>query len=257
MATTSATAANTNASNLEKGNGAPLGGTTSNEQTLHNQRISHAVTPGGHPVDTTQPGFPVFHRRIANPAPLGLFSFASTTLVLSLFNVSTRGINTPNVIVGMAMACGGLAQLLAGMWEFAAGNTFGATAFTSYGAFWMSFGLIYWPSSGILTAYADVPGQLSSALGIYLITWFIFTFIMLLATFKSSGGLFSVFFFLTITFMLLSIGEFQASAGAHKAGGVFGIITAFCAYYTGAAGLYTSDSTYFTLPAYDLNRKNH
>jgi hypothetical protein len=150
------------------------------------------------------------------------------------------------------MGFGGLAQLLAGMWEFACGNTFGATAFTSYGAFWLSFGLIYWPSSGILTAtYAE--GELASALGIYLMAWFIFTFLMMLGTLKSSVGLFAVFFFLTITFLLLAIGEFMESATVHKAGGGMGLVTAFCAFYTGASGIYTPETSYFTLPTIDLS----
>ena len=72
----------------------------------------------------------------------------------------------------MALGFGGLAQLLAGMWEFATGNTFGATAFTSYGGFWLSYGIIQWPSSGIKAAYTD-PKELASALGIYLMAWFV------------------------------------------------------------------------------------
>lgn len=69
--------------------------------------------------------------------------FAATTFILSMYNVHARGNETPNVVLGMALAYGGLAQFLAGMWEFASGNTFGATAFSSYGAFWFSFGCIY------------------------------------------------------------------------------------------------------------------
>ncbi|ELU38109.1 GPR1/FUN34/yaaH family domain-containing protein [Rhizoctonia solani AG-1 IA] len=76
---------------------------------------------------TISRAFPVYHRKLANPAPLGLFGFASTTLILSLYNAGARGITTPNAVVGMALGVGGLCQLLAGMWEFATGNTFGAT----------------------------------------------------------------------------------------------------------------------------------
>lgn len=85
----------------------------------------------------------VFHRKFANPAPLGLLGFGATTFILSMYNVQARGITTPNVVLGMALGYGGLVQLLAGMWEFAAGNTFGATAFSSYGGFWFSFGALY------------------------------------------------------------------------------------------------------------------
>lgn len=215
--------------------------------------INRAITPGGHPLDTSQPAFPVYHRKLANPAPLGLLAFATTTFVLSWYNCGVRDITHPNVIVGMAFGFGGLVQLLAGMWEFASGNTFGATAFSAYGGFWLSFGLIYWPSSGILSA-AYGSGELASALGIYLIAWFVFTFLMLLGTLKSSMALFSVFFFLTITFMLLAIGEFLENNSVHKAGGALGLVTAFCAFYTGISGVLTPETSYFSLPTGDLSR---
>jgi succinate-acetate transporter protein len=207
-------------------------------------------------MDVSQPGFPIYHRKFGNPGPLGLFSFASTTLILSLFNVSARGIHTPNLIVSMAIGVGGLVQLLAGMWEFAAGNTFGATAFSSYGGFWISFALIFWPSSGISAAYTNAD-EFASALGIYLMTWFTFTFIMFIATHKSSVALSSVFFFLWITFLLLGVAEFTGNATITKAGGAFGIITALCAYYAGAAGLYTDESSYVQLPLMSLARPNN
>jgi succinate-acetate transporter protein len=105
----------------------------------------------------------------------GLISFASTTLLLSFVNVRARGVFQPNIIIGMGLAVGGLCQLLAGMWEFAAGNTFGATAFSSYGGFWISFALIFIPGTGIVSSLG---ADFSDALALYLATWFIFTFIM-------------------------------------------------------------------------------
>jgi succinate-acetate transporter protein len=107
-----------------------------------------------------------------------------------MFNVQTRGITHPNVVVGMAIFAGGLTQFIAGMWEFPRGNVFGATgapvsllslpphrplaAFSSYGAFWMSYATIFIPSSGVLAAYSD-PDELASALGIYLVAWLMVT----------------------------------------------------------------------------------
>jgi succinate-acetate transporter protein len=194
---------------------------------------------------------PIAPRRVklGNPGPLGLFSFASTTLILSLYNVGARGITTPNVVVGMALFCGGLAQLLAGMWEFATGNTFGATAFTSYGAFWLSFAALLIPGSGIGAAYAAStdPAQIVDAIAIYLITWAVVTFLFFLATLRKSVGLSVLFFFLTITFMLLAIADFSGTATIGKAGGGFGIVTALVAYYCGLAELLTEDDA-FTLP---------
>ena len=78
------------------------------------QQPIRALTPGGHPQDTSQPAFPIYHRKFANPAPLGLFGFAATTFVLSMYNISARGVSVPNVVVGLALGYGGLAQLLAG-----------------------------------------------------------------------------------------------------------------------------------------------
>jgi len=207
-------------------------------------------------MDPTQPGFPIFHRKFANPAPLGLMGFAATTFVLSFYNTGARGITTPNVIVGLALGYGGLAQLLAGMWEFAAGNTFGATAFSSYGAFWISFALIYWPSSGILDAYeGNAANQLDQALGFYLTAWTLVTFIFLIACLRSSMALVSVFFFLTITFALLAGHAFVGTAAVGVAGGAFGIITAFCAFYVALAGLLTPDTAFFMIPIGPLGPK--
>jgi len=219
-----------------------------------------ALTPGGHPQDSSQPAFPIYHRRFANPAPLGLFGFAATTFVLSMYNVKARGVTVPNVVVGLAIGYGGLAQFLAGMWEFAAGNTFGATAFASYGAFWWSYAIIQIPWFGIAEGNYNANGvpeaQLANAVGIYLSAWFIFTFIMFLAAFRSSVGLLSLFFFLDITFLLLFVAEFTGNGKVQTAGGSFGILTAAIAWYVGAAGLLTPDTSYFTLPVIELSRKD-
>jgi len=178
--------------------------------------------------------------RIGNPGALGLFSFASTTLMLSLYNIQTRNIHHPNVVVGMAVFCGGLAQLLAGMWEFPRGNVFGATAFSSYGAFWMSYATILIPGSGIVAAF-DSPDELASGLGIFLVAWTLVTFFLLIAALRKNIGFIALFLFLTITFALLAGGEFTGSLTVTKAGGVLGVITAFIAYYVGLSELLTAE----------------
>ncbi|KAJ6480314.1 Gpr1 family protein [Mycena sanguinolenta] len=177
---------------------------------------------------------------IGNPASLGLFSFASTTFILSFYNVSVDGITTPNVVVGMALFCGGLAQLLAGMWEFPRGNAFGGTAFTSYGAFWLSFGTIFLPGTGITAAY-DSDKELNNALGIYLFSWFIVTFLFFIVSLRKSISFIALFGFLSITFLLLGVGKFVTNPDITKAGGAFGIITAFIAYYIGLADLLAAE----------------
>jgi len=190
------------------------------------------------------------HRRsqIANPAPLGLFAFASTTLVLSLYNVGARGIAVPNVVVGMALFYGGLAQLLAGMWEFVTGNTFGATAFTSYGAFWLSFATLFIPGSGIGDAYkAAAPGMEDDAIGIFLMAWMVLTALFFVGSLRKSIGLSALFFFLTTTFFILGIGFLNKKINIIKIGGYCGIVTAAIAYYCGLAEMLTQNDL-FTLP---------
>ncbi|KAF7724209.1 hypothetical protein EC973_001228 [Apophysomyces ossiformis] len=191
---------------------------------------------------------------IANPGPLGLCGFALTTFVLSLHNA---GAGVPadgphNVVTGLAFFYGGLVQLLAGMWEFKTGNTFGATAFSSYGGFWLSFGLIFIPGANITAAYKD-PSVLDKSLGFYLIGWAIFTGIMLIASHRSSVGLVSLFFFLFVTFVLLAAAKFNNSLTTQVAGGAFGVITAVIAWYNALSGLLTKDSSYFLLPTGRLN----
>ncbi|KAH9947057.1 FUN34 transmembrane protein [Amylocystis lapponica] len=188
-------------------------------------------------------------RKYGNPGPLGLYAFASTTLLLSLFNVTARDIHTPNLIVGMALFVGGLVQLLAGMWEFACANTFGATAFSMYGAFWMSFGTIYVPGSGILTSYTSKE-ELGSAVGLYLFMWFIVTFLLFIASLRRNLGMIALFFFLTLTFLMLGVSNIVPSSAADtaKAGGALGIVTAFIAFYVGTAQLLIREESWFTIP---------
>ncbi|EJT99113.1 hypothetical protein DACRYDRAFT_32343, partial [Dacryopinax primogenitus] len=196
----------------------------------------------------TQPAFPIYHRRLANPSPLGLYSFASTTLMLSLINVGARGLTVPQAVIGMAYGYGGLCQLLAGMWEFASGNTFGATAFSSYGGFWISYGILNTPAFGVSAAYTgEAASQLPNALGIYLEMWFIVTTLIFFGTFRSSFALVFLFFTLSLTFLLLGISNLLAEPACQTAGGAFGIIAALTAYYAGSAGLYSPDASYVPL----------
>src|SRR5579872_4386042 len=149
---------------------------------------------------------------VANPAPLGLCAFALTTFVLSSINAGWFPAGATNIIVGLALFYGGIPQLLAGMWEFRAGNTFGATAFTSYGAFWLSLGVIFIPGFGIGSALGTA---LHPALGLFLLGWTIFTGLMFLGTLRANMALITVFGLLFLTFLALTIGELAPSDGAH------------------------------------------
>jgi len=203
----------------------------------------------------SQPAFPIYHRRIGNPAPLGVLSFAAPTFILSMFNIQADGITVGNLVVGMALIVGGLTQLLAGMWEFICGNTFGGTVFTLFSGFWMSYGLIFLPFVGIMDAYTATPeaaAQLHNALGIYLMTWFLLIFIMIFATLRSSFALCFLIILVDITILVLGVAEFTQSVAITKAGGGLGIASALLAFYVGAATLYTQENSYIRLPTGEL-----
>lgn len=170
---------------------------------------------------------------VADPAPLGLAAFALTTFVLSCFNsgiVSTRG---ESAVLGLALAYGGVAQLLAGMWEFRNGNTFGALAFSSFGAFWLAF----W----YLVTFAGTTTH--GGLATFLLAWTIFTAYMTVAAARTSGAVLAVFVALTLTFLFLFLGEATAKAGSTgldgltKVGGWLGLLTAVLAWYASFAGV--------------------
>ncbi|CAO3676966.1 hypothetical protein G6F70_007370 [Rhizopus microsporus] len=192
---------------------------------------------------------------IANPGPLGLCGFALTTFVLSLHNAGAGlpATSPHGVVTGLAFFYGGLVQLLAGMWEFKTGNTFGATAFSSYGGFWLSFGMIFIPGANITGSYGGNTAILERSLGYYLLGWTIFTGIMLIASHRSSVGLVSLFFFLFITFIMLTAGKLNESINCQIAGGALGVVTALIAWYNALSGLLTKDSSYFTLPIGRIN----
>lgn len=190
----------------------------------------------------------------ANPAPLGLSAFALTTFVLSLINVGTLSIGEPNLVVALAYGYGGLVQLLAGMWEMAVGNTFGATALSSYGGFWLSFAIILTPGGFNIvgTLEADTTAPFTNSFGLYLMGWFIFTFLLLLCTLRSTVAFFSLFFTLDLAFLMLGLGYLYADPAPHpgliKAGGYFGLFAAFLAWYNALAGIADSSNSFFVIP---------
>lgn len=167
----------------------------------------------------------------ADPAPLGLAAFALTTFLLSAHNAGwTRG--TGSDWLGYAFAYGGACQLLAGMWEFKNRNVFGATAFSTYGGFWIGLALYI-----ELGAPAAKGNEISNDLGWILLAFFIFNTYMLLWSLFVNKAVLAVFFTLEITELLLFIGNFANTSNLVKAGGVVGVITAACAWYTSAAGV--------------------
>jgi succinate-acetate transporter protein len=185
----------------------------------------------------------------ADPGPLGLAAFALTTFVLSMYNADLVGAGGRPVVLGLALAYGGLAQLLAGMWEFRTGNTFGAVAFTSFGAFWLSF----WALNQFFVK--QIPAaDVGHAVGLFLIAWGIFTTYMFVASLRVSVAVMLVFFALAITFFLLGIGESGAHTGLIKAGGWAGLVTAALAWYASFAAVTNSTFGRSVLPVRELKR---
>lgn len=184
---------------------------------------------------------------IADPAPLGLAAFAATTFVLSCFNAGLLSAELTPAVLPLALFYGGIAQFLAGMWEFRKANTFGATAFASYGSFWLSF-----------AAYVKfvVPGlppaSAHQATGLYLLAWAIFTVYMTVASLRVSGAVAAVFVALSLTFIVLAAGEFAQSTGLGKVGGWLGLITAVIAWYASFAGVTNGTWRRQVLPTWPL-----
>lgn len=164
----------------------------------------------------------------ANPAPLGLFAFGMTTVLLNIHNAGFFELDS--MILAMGIFYGGIAQVIAGIIESKKNNTFGFTAFTSYGFFWLTFvGLLVLPKMG-LVAPVSVNGLVA-----YLSMWGLFTFLLFLATLKQSRALQFVFGSLTILFILLAVGDYTENAAIKTFAGYEGILCGFIAIYTAAA----------------------
>ena len=206
--------------------------------TMHNHEP-------GEPLEGADVRLPAL-QSVADPAPLGLAAFAMTTFALSLMNANIW----PAAIfpaLALALVYGGFAQLLAGMWEFVRKNTFGALAFTSYWAFWISYYVFVKFLVGALK-----PALVPSAAGVFLLGWTIFTFYMLIASMRVSGAVVAVFFVLTITFVLLTIGAFNSNSTITHIGGWAGIVTAALAWYASAAGVINETFKKALVPVFPL-----
>jgi uncharacterized protein len=196
----------------------------------------------------------------ADPGPLGLAAFAGTTFVLSMINSGLVGDKThPGggllpLVAALAIAYGGLAQLLAGIWEFRTGNTFGAVAFCSFGAFWISFYFVVQSVAG------NAPAEVFSGLGLYLWMWGIFTAYMFVASLRTTGAVALVFLLLAITFIVLGIGNSALAGttnvtnGTIKLGGYLGLVTALAAWYASFAAVINSTFGRVVAPVFPLRR---
>jgi uncharacterized protein len=166
----------------------------------------------------------------ANPAPLGLFGFGMTTVLLNIHNAGFYEMNS--MILAMGIFYGGLAQVIAGVLESKKNNTFGMTAFVSYGFFWLTLvALIFMSKWGWITATSK------SALATYLLLWGIFTLLLFIGTLRLNRALQFVFATLTVLFFLLAIGNYAENESIIQVAGYEGIICGASAIYTGIANL--------------------
>jgi len=177
-----------------------------------------------------------------NPAPLGLCAFALTTFILSAFNAQLFPAVGATILIGVALFYGGIAQMLAGMWEFRVGNTFGGVVFTSYGAFWLAVG--YSLQNHLIVN--------QTAFAYFLLGWAIFTAMMLLGALRTNVALITVFAVVLLTIVALTVAEFTGVAMWVQIGGWLGIIAAILAWYTALAGLLASTKSAFHLPTWPM-----
>ena len=164
----------------------------------------------------------------ANPAPLGLLGFGLTTVLLNLHNAGFVALGS--TVLAMGICYGGLAQVVAGLMEWKKKNTFGTVAFTSYGFFWLSLvALIVLPKLGL----AEKSDHMTMAA--YLLMWGLLTFILLLGTFRTNVALVTVFFLLTVLFLMLGVADATQNAALTRIAGIEGLATGFAAIYLAAA----------------------
>jgi len=186
---------------------------------------------------------------IADPGPLGLAGFAMTTFILSMINAKLVPASIHATFLTLALFYGGIAQILAGMWEFKKNNTFGATAFTSYGAFWLALAsIILFEELNLINFGPDR----NIAIGLFLVAWTIFTFYMWIGSLKVNNALVFVFTTLLITYVLLDLAEFKIIASSAP-GGLMGLVCAAGAWYTSAAGIVNSTYGKVVLPVGSRN----
>ncbi|KAG5366652.1 Glyoxylate pathway regulator [Yarrowia sp. B02] len=192
---------------------------------------------------TLNPGSaPAPSRKFGNAAPVGLFAFSITMIILGFCTCGVRGIGAPNVMVGCAIFGGGLCELIAGIWEIVAENTFAACVFLCFSCFWFSWSLLNLPL-GIEKYYATEE-EFAQAVGVFLMSWFIFCVLMTLCTLKATVAFFVMFVSLDLAVIFLAAGNFTGNPRLLVAGGAFCISTGLLGCWNGMAGVATPQSTY-------------
>ncbi|KAJ2765827.1 hypothetical protein IWQ57_004623 [Coemansia nantahalensis] len=190
-------------------------------------------------------------RATSNPAPLGNSGFAVATLAAALHagGIGIAAGSPPNVVVGLAVFCGGLAQLAAGAWSFVANVGFDAVVFTLYGCYWLAYAATLIPASGVPAVLRDAdPATRAHSLGIFYLVWVVQTFVFLLGAARGAWGTFAQLLLLLVTNVLTCAGTWSQSPAVLRASGYAGVFTAAAAWYNVAADMLTRETCYFSLP---------
>ena len=191
---------------------------------------------------------------LADPAPLGLAGFGLTTLILMVIDIGWLNGGATVGVLAVAASYGGLAQFVAGLWAFRRGNTFAATAFCSFGAFWFSYVLLVWFFAAKIASTSPTVSTaqvVNGFIGLFLLSWGIFTTYMAIASLAGAKAVTVVFVLLAVTFYLLAFGAWgndAAGAGFTRIGGIVGLLTAIAALYTSFADVTNAAMKRVVLP---------
>ncbi|KAF5231692.1 hypothetical protein FANTH_13298 [Fusarium anthophilum] len=198
-----------------------------------------------------------FRQRFGDAGPLGLSGFAFATFLTALVNLNVHGVTIPNIVIGPALAYGGLAQLLSGMWDIANGNTVSATIACSYGCFWISFAISMIPSFNVRDAYPSL-ADYNHANGLFLMGFFIFSVAITLCSMKSNVFSLTLCLLVNCTWLFLGVANlWTEESGAPnnvllKCGGVTGLLVSFTAWYLMYEGLANRQNSFVLPPNPDL-----
>lgn len=184
-------------------------------------------------------------RKLGNPVPMGLAGFSISVLLLSMMNVRVRSVTNPAIVFPVCYF-GGLIQFLAGMWGLALENTFAAQALGSYGAFWFSYAIINTGAFGVTKGYSAE--DLNQAIAMLLWCWCIFSFLLTLATIRSTWPFFSLIFSVFLTFLMLACSYTVGNDNLTLAGGWIGIVAGILGFYNTMAGIANYENCYFDVP---------
>ncbi|KAG0339647.1 hypothetical protein BG004_006723 [Podila humilis] len=185
-----------------------------------------------------------------NPGPLGLFAFAVTTIPAG---------GGGDILMGFALWYGGIVQILAGMWSMKVGNTFEATAFSSFGAYWAAYGFMFFPGSGMKESYDGLdPSAFHNATGIFITVWAFLAIILTVGTTRSTVTTIMMLVFLDFHLVFMASNEFSQrppEGYPQRIGAVFGILSALMAFYNGAAALWVPSNSHILLPVFPIKSR--